>query len=210
MKKEMTCFRSGMLAAMVSVWLAAPSTASAEESAIDVVMETDRGAITLALYPDRAPVTVANFLKYVDGRLYDGGTIYRVVRYDNDNGSPKIQVIQGGANLADDQEPIPPIEHESTELTGILHLDATISMARGDPGTATHAFFITVGAQPGLDAGAARNPDMFGFAAFGRVTDGMDVVRMINLLEATAEVDDTYVAGQILDPPVMILSARRQ
>lgn len=205
----MTYFKSTILAALVLAFQSINS-AGAEDATLDVVMETDRGAITIALYPELAPVTVANFLKYVDGGYYDGGTIYRVVRLDNDNGSPKIAVIQGGANADDDGAPFPAISHESTDDTGLLHLDGTISMARDAPGSATHAFFITVGDQPGLNAGALRNPDGLGFAAFGRVTAGMDVVRMINLLEATAEVDDAYYEGQMLDPPVTIISVRRK
>lgn len=197
------------LAVFLAIGPAATADGTADKT-IEVIMETGHGDIEISLYPERAPVTVANFLKYVDGGHYDGGSIYRVVRLDNDNGAPKIEVIQGGANIDDGDEPFPPVDHETTDRTGILHTDGTISMARLDPGTATHAFFITIGAQPSLDFGGTRNIDGLGFAAFGRVTEGMAIIKEINALEAIAPVNDDYVAGQILDPPVVISRVRRK
>ncbi len=199
-----------VLAAMLVVRVPADVAAQEPpEGTVEVVLSTTMGDIVLSLFPDKAPKTVANFLAYVDGGYYDGGTFYRVVRHDNDNGNPKIRVIQGGAAM-DGSPPFPPVAHETTDETGILHLDATVSMARGDPGTATHAIFITIGAQPALDAGEARNADRQGFAAFGRVIEGMEVVRAINAITATADTEGPYMKGQILADPVVINGARRR
>ena len=172
-----------------------------------VLLNTPQGTIELELYGDRAPLTVENFLRHVDGGHFDGGSFYRVVSPANDNGTPVISVIQGGRG--DAPPPFPPIEHETTEQTGVRHVDGTISMARGGPGTATSEFFICIGDQPALDFGALRNPDGLGFAAFGRVVSGMDIVRAIHAAPADAATDDEYVRGQILEEPIVISSVRR-
>ncbi len=177
-------------------------------TAVAVTLRTVMGNIELELYPNRAPVTVRNFLAYVDAGHFDDGSFYRVVRLDNDNGDPKIEVIQGGASLSG-RGAFPPIPHESTEETGLLHTDGTISMARGDINTATSEFFICVGDQPGLDYGAARNTDLQGFAVFGQVISGMDVVRSINRIRDTMSGDTGYTGGQMLNEPVQILEAVR-
>ena len=179
----------------------------ADEGTVRVVMATAQGDIEIDLYLDRAPVTAGNFLRLVDDGDFDGATFYRVVTYDNDRGSPKIEVIQGG--LGDAGEAFDTIEHETTEDTGIRHTDGVISMARGEVGTASTEFFICVGDQPGLDYGQLRNSDGQGFAAFGKVVSGMDVVRRINSLSADASSDSEYMAGQILTEPVQIASVRR-
>ena len=145
-----------------------------------VIISTEPGDITVELYPDKAPVTVANFIRYIEENRFKGATFYRVVTQDNQpDNDVKIEVIQGG--LFEDNHPqaLPPIEHETTQQTGILHLDGTVSMARYGPGTATSEFFICIGDQPSLDYGGNRNSDGQGFAAFGRVVKGMDVVRKI-------------------------------
>lgn len=142
-----------------------------------VMICTDLGDITLELYPDKAPITAGNFLKYVRENRLQGAAFYRVVRADNQpQDKVKISVIQGG--LMDDipGQSLPAIAHETTAQTGILHKDGVISMARLEPGTATSEFFICVGDQPELDFGGKRNPDGQGFAAFGRVITGMEVV----------------------------------
>lgn len=147
------------------------------------MISTPEGDIILELYPQQAPITVANFLKYVEEDRFKDATFYRVVTLDNQPDSKiKIEVIQGG--LFEDEHPdmLPPIAHETTEQTGILHKDGVISMARYGPGTATSEFFICVGDQPSLDFGGRRNGDGVGFAAFGKVIDGMDVVRRIQQL----------------------------
>ncbi|MCI5043484.1 MAG: peptidylprolyl isomerase [Aquisalinus sp.] len=170
-------------------------------SRTQVTLLTDLGNITLELYPEKAPVSVSNFLAYVDAGHYEKGEIYRVVRFDNDRGNPKINVIQGGLNL-DQAAPLPSIEHETTDKTGILHTDGVISMARLEPGTAASEFFISIGNNPSLDYGGMRNPDKQGFAAFGRVIKGMDVVQEIHALTQTAPADDPYFEGQILAEPI--------
>lgn len=179
-----------------------------EEHIQRVVVETTLGVIEIDVYTDRAPLTAANFLRYVDGGHYDGTGFYRTVSPENDNGDPVISVIQGGrGNLA---SLFPPIDHETTEQTGLTHVDGTISMARGEAGTATSEFFVCIGDQPALDFGATRNPDGQGFAAFGRVVSGMDVVRAIHATPANAATDDEYVRGQIFEEPIEIVSVSRQ
>lgn len=184
------------------------SVGNAQEGTVRVTMTTSEGDIDIELYLAKAPLTAGNFLRLVEGEHLDGGTFYRVVTYENDNGNPKIEVIQGGLGSERDS-PFDPIAHETTEQTGILHKDGVISMARGDVGTASSEFFICIGDQPGLDHGDIRNPDKQGFAAFGKVVSGMDVVRRINQLAADAPSDSEYTKGQILRNPVAIVSVRR-
>lgn len=179
----------------------------AKDDVVRVSMSTAMGDIEIELYAGKAPVTVANFLQLVDGGHLDGGSFYRVVTRENDNGQPKIEVIQGGRGAA--ESPLPPIEHETTEQTGILHTDGVISMARGDVGTATSEFFICIGDQPGLDFGNTRNADKQGFAAFGKVVGGMDVVRRIQQAPADGPSESAYTRGQLLTEPVEIVRVRR-
>lgn len=149
---------------------------------------TPKGNIMVELYLDKAPVTAGNFINLVKNKKLEGAKFYRVVRDDNQPVNPvKIEVIQGG--LFDDSkvDKIPAITHESTNETGILHRDGVISMARMEPGTASSEFFICIGAQPELDFGGRRNPDGEGFAAFGKVIKGMDVVRTIQQLPDTSQ-----------------------
>ena len=183
------------------------SIAMADDATVRTIMSTDMGDIEIDIFVDKAPISATNFLQLVDGGHLDGGTFYRVVNYANDKGSPKIEVIQGGLNT--DEGPFPPIDHETTEQTGVLHTDGVISMARDGVGTATTEFFIVIGEQPALDYGEVRNPDKQGFAAFGQVVSGMDVVRAINESPAdgSSEWDDTK--GQILTEPVQIISVKR-
>jgi peptidyl-prolyl cis-trans isomerase A (cyclophilin A) len=164
-----------------------------------VVFETPVGVITAEIYTEQAPVTALNFLKLVDEGVYDhnGAVFYRVVRMDNQSNDVKIEVIQGGLS---DRDAVDPIPHETTAQTGILHLDGTLSMARSTPGTAGSEFFICIGDRPELNFGGARNPDGMGFAAFGRVTEGMDVVRNIQQQKDRE---------QYLIVPVPITSIRR-
>ena len=147
-------------------------------------------------------MSVSNFIRYIEAGAFSNGRFYRVVRLDNDNGSPKIEVIQGGANT--EFKDFAAIPLETTKQTGITHLDGVLSMARGAPDTATSEFFICIGAQPSLDFGGLRNPDGQGFAAFGRVTKGMHIVRKIHLIRDALEVEDNYVKGQMLAQPVTI------
>jgi len=185
-----------------------PGGAVFADDSVRIVMSTGEGDIEIELYVKKAPITSGNFLNLVDSGQLDGGSFYRVVTYDNDKGSPKIEVIQGGRGDALEGE-IDAIDHETTEQTGILHTDGVISMARGGVGTATSEFFIVIGDQPGLDYGESRNPDRQGFAAFGKVARGMDVVRKIQGMQADGPSDSDYTRGQILTRPVIISTVRR-
>jgi peptidyl-prolyl cis-trans isomerase A (cyclophilin A) len=145
-----------------------------------VAIHTDIGTIKVEIYEKQAPVTAANFLRYVDKGLFRGASFYRVVRLDNQPmNKVKIEVIQGGLEFSAGRKDFSAIEHETTAKTGVLHKDGVISMARDAPGSATSEFFISIGDQPELDFGGRRNPDGQGFAAFGKVIEGMDVVRKI-------------------------------
>lgn len=171
-------------------------------------MSTSEGDIVIELAMQDAPLTAANFLALVDGAHLDGALFYRTVYPDNDNGTPPISVIQGG--LGDGSDAFQTVAHETTEKTGILHKDGVVSMARGDPGTASTEFFICIGDQPALDFGGNRNTDQLGFAAFGRVVDGMDIVEAIHNSPSNAPVDDDYFKGQILEDPVLIKRVTRK
>jgi peptidyl-prolyl cis-trans isomerase A (cyclophilin A) len=163
-------------------------------SPIAVSIETSLGTIEVALDPARAPNTVANFLRYVDAGFYDGATFYRTVTASNQpDNAVKIAVIQGGVDGS--RPAFDPIPIERTSETGLKHVNGAISMARNGPDTATTEFFICVGDQPELDFGGRRNPDGQGFAAFGRVTAGWDVIRKIH---------ESPVAAQRLSPPIVI------
>ncbi|MGE0812965.1 MAG: peptidylprolyl isomerase [Vicinamibacterales bacterium] len=173
-----------------------------------VVVETAAGAITLEVDVAHAPVTAANFLRYVDGTFYDGGRFIRAVRPDNTTRHDvEIQVVQAAIDPARAGDAFAAIPLERTTVTGLRHLDGAVSMARTTPDSATSSFFVVIGDQPSLDAGGARNADGQGFAAFGRVTAGMDVVRRI---QASA----TGTAGQFgtetLEPPIAIVRAYRK
>ena len=166
-----------------------------------VTISTELGEIVIEIDTVRAPITAFNFLGYVDGGFYNGGRFHRTVHPDNQpNDSIRIEVIQAGINSARSGEGFSPIPLERTNITGIRHQDGTISMARGGPDSATSSFFICLGEQSSLDYGGFRNSDGQGFAAFGRVVRGMDVVRQIQQRPAEA---------QTLTPPVGILSANR-
>ena len=143
------------------------------------VMDTTAGDIKFKVYPKKAPITVANFVKYVERGDFEGASFYRVVRMDNQpNSEVKIEVIQG--NFTAFENRFESINMETTDKTGIRHKDGTLSMARAsDPNSASAAFFICINDQPELDFGGKRNPDGLGFAAFGDVLEGMDVVRQI-------------------------------
>ena len=168
-----------------------------------VRLQTTLGVIEAELFADKAPATVANFLKYVDAGRYTGGQFHRTVTLHPDNqpnNTVKIEVIQGGVNPEFAEKDWPAIALERTRDTGLKHLDGTLSMARAGPDTATSDFFICVGDQPELDFGGKRNPDGQGFAAFGRVTKGLDIVKKIQAAPAD---------GQKLTPPVRILKIER-
>jgi peptidyl-prolyl cis-trans isomerase A (cyclophilin A) len=194
----------------VVILIASHSTLMAADT-VSVEMSTSAGDIRIELFPQAAPVTVENFLRYVDSGYYSNAKFYRVVRMDNQQQNTiKIEVIQGGLQSEAVDLPFEPIAHESTETTGIKHLDGVISMARGDPGTAASEFFICINDQPELDFGGQRNPDQQGFAAFGRVVDGMDVIRSIQEMPTDTPTGQLeYTSGQILLEPVVIYEVSR-
>ena len=188
------------------------ATFSANGETVKVKLETTMGDIHIDLYADKAPITVTNFLRYIDGGHFNGGAFYRVVRMDNQaQNNIKIEVIQGGMSGNSDIGMFEPIVLERTNMTGIKHEDGTISMARGGPDTASSEFFICVNAQPSLDFGGMRNADGQGFAAFGKVTKGMDIVRAIhNVKTDTPEGELEYTSGQSVLEPVIFNSFKRE
>jgi len=182
---------------------ASPSVANPpapETGGVRVLVETALGEIELLVDVAHAPVTARNFLLYVEDGRYDGGRFHRTVTPENQpDKKVKIDVIQAGVPLEGEKLDRTPIPLERTRDTGLAHVDGAVSMARDTPDSATSDFFICIGAQPSLDFGGARNPDGQGFAAFGRVVRGLDVVRRIWRSPAK---------GQALEPPVQIVRAR--
>jgi peptidyl-prolyl cis-trans isomerase A (cyclophilin A) len=187
---------------MLVLTLAAALAASpAPSSPVRVAVETRLGVVTIEVDPGRAPLTAANFLRYVDAGLFDGASFHRTVRAGNQpQNKVKIDVVQAGRGERPSPPDFPAIALERTSDTGLRHVDGAVSMARDGPDTATSDFFICVGDQPELDFGGRRNPDGQGFAVFGRVVAGMDVVRRIHAAPAD---------GQGLTPPIVIRSVRR-
>ena len=186
----------------LSLFAAAPlaaQTAAPAEDLVKVALDTEAGRIVLALDRGRAPLSTANFLKYVGGGRYDGEPFYRAVKAEGSG------FIQGGIRR-DFRRMLPPIEHEPTSSTGLRHVDGAVSMARAEGGAgAMGEFFITVGAMPSMDA----DGDDEGFAVFGRVVEGMDVVRRILAAETVPGAGRGAMRGQMLATPVRIVSARR-
>ncbi|QXQ08503.1 peptidylprolyl isomerase [Sphingosinicellaceae bacterium] len=170
-----------------------------------VVLQTTVGKIVIAVETERAPVTATNFLRYVTEKRLDGTNFYRAL-----NLAPGIGLIQGGVR-GDPKRSLKPIAHEPTSKTGILHTDGTISMARAAPGTATGDFFILAGDIPSLNA----QPDSYpagkdpGFAAFGHVVEGMDVVQKILAAPVSPTAGTGAMKGQMIVAPVRILTAKR-
>jgi peptidyl-prolyl cis-trans isomerase A (cyclophilin A) len=168
-----------------------------------IMISTEAGDIEVELYPDKAPHTTAAFLAYVDAGFYKNSNFYRVLNDDNQpSDAPKAELIQGGIWKTNYKKAstLPGIPHETTQQTGLLHKDGTISLARQAVGTATTEFFICVGDQPGFDFGGENNPDKQGYAAFGKVVKGMDVVRSIYKRSEN---------NQAFDPPVLIVGIKR-
>jgi peptidyl-prolyl cis-trans isomerase A (cyclophilin A) len=171
-----------------------------------VVIETSAGAITLELYGDKAPITVANFMRYVDEKRFDGSVFYRAVNLP----TPRpMGLIQGGA-YSDPARLLPPIAHEPGSQTGLRHRDGTISMARREPGSAGGEFFICVGDAPYLDGNPIQPGDNSGFAAFGAVVEGMDTVRAILAMPTSSTAGEAFgMKGQMLEPQVTMTAVRR-
>jgi peptidyl-prolyl cis-trans isomerase A (cyclophilin A) len=175
------------------------ASAPVPAATVQVTLTTSEGPIVLALEKDKAPVTTANFLHYVDTKRFDGTTFYRTVKVGDGFG-----LVQGGISQ-DPKKAYPPIKHEPTSQTGLSHVDGAISMAMNAPGTAQGDFFIMVGASPGMDA----NANQPGYAVFGHVVQGMDIVR--HMLEAPTDPNkgDGMMKGQMIAQPIKIMSARR-
>jgi peptidyl-prolyl cis-trans isomerase A (cyclophilin A) len=166
---------------------------------VQVTLQTSEGPITLVLEKDKAPITTGNFLHYVDSKRLDGTSFYRTVKV-----GPDFGLVQGGIGQ-DPKKAYPPIQHEPTNKTGLSHIDGAISMAMNAPGTAQGDFFIMVGASPGMDA----NADQPGYAVFGHVVQGMDIVR--HMLEAPTDPNkgEGMMKGQMIAQPIKIITARR-
>lgn len=194
------------LLAFVLMLIAAPLAAqeappAPKPATVRVVLTTELGRIVLELEKERAPITVANFVKYVNAKRFDGIGFYRAVTV-----APGFGLVQAGQR--DGAKLYPPIAHEPTSQTGLTHGDGTISMARAAPGSAVADWFIMIGASPAMDANPAAPGDNLGFAAFGRVVEGMDVVRQIQTAPTDPTQGEGVMKGQMIAKPVKILTAR--
>jgi peptidyl-prolyl cis-trans isomerase A (cyclophilin A) len=192
----------------IMILVAAASQAPTPQPNVIVVFDTEKGTIEVEVDSMHAPATAANFLKYVDAGFYDGGSVNRSVRPDNTvRHDVEIQVIQFQIDAARRREQFPPIPIERTTVTGLRHVDGALSMARSSPDTATASFSIVIGDQPEMNFGGRRNADGQGFAAFGRVTRGMDVVKAIQ--ESPTGSEGPYGTESLM-PPIRIIKAHRR
>jgi peptidyl-prolyl cis-trans isomerase A (cyclophilin A) len=194
------CLLAGPVLAQVPATAPTPAT---KPATVRVALETAAGTITVEVETARAPITSANFLRYVDQKRYDGTAFYRANPV-----AANFGLIQGGTRN-DPKRTLKPIPHEPTTKTGLSNTDGAISMARGAPGTATSDFFIIVGDMSGLDAKPDAPGDNLGFAAFGRVIEGMDVVHKILASPTSPTAGEGIMKGQMLEPKITILHARR-
>ena len=196
-------------AAVVLSLAFAPAAEAQGAKPVRVRVQTTLGEIVLELDAVKAPNTTANFLKYVDAGHYDGGNFHRTVKMDNQPESTiKIEVIQAGVHADKAKAGFDPIKLERTNATGLPHKDGAVSMARGAADSATSGWFICINDQPSLDFGGMRNPDGQGFAAFGRVVSGMDVVRKIQQAPSSAD-RKTNTEAQKLTPPIPVVKVAR-
>lgn len=205
LKRFATLALIGLLTAAAPAQQPGPTTPPAPAqpaAAVRVTLQTTEGPIMLELDKAHAPVTTANFLRYVDQKRLDGTSFYRAMKLGD------AGLVQAGPRN-DPKRILPPIAHEPTTVTGIKHLDGTISMARHAPGSANADFFITLGAIPSLDADPTAPGDNQGFAAFGRVVEGMDVVRRILDAPTSLTEGEGVMKGQMIAAPIKIISARR-
>jgi peptidyl-prolyl cis-trans isomerase A (cyclophilin A) len=191
-----------LLSAMFVACTAAPDPSP------NVILETALGDIEVEVYPNKAPLSAGDFLAHVDAGDYDGQGFYRVVHAGNDPRSMGMSLIQGGR--LDSEMVRDPIAHERTTDSGMSNVRGTISIARDEPGTGSAAyFFINIGDNTFLDTGGSRNPDGEGYAVFGTIVRGMDVVEAIQSQDASGESDVGVTQGQILADPVKIRRAYR-
>lgn len=180
----------------------APQTPATSPATVRVLLHTSAGDIKVALETQRAPITAGNFLHYVDTHRLDGAEFYRAMKTGPDAG-----LIQGG--VRDARKLFPPIAHEPTSLTGLSHVDGALSAPRFALGTARGDFTIMVGDQHYLDAGPGSAGDGQGYAVFGRVVAGMEVVHRILAAPTSPTEGEGVMRGQMLSPRVTILTARR-
>ena len=196
-----------MFRALITIIALVSATSQAPEN-VAVVFDTEKGTIEMEVDGMHAPVSAANFLKYVDAGFYNGGSVNRSVRPDNTvRHDVEIQVIQFQIDPARRREQFPPIPIERTTVTGLRHVDGVLSMARSGPDTATGSFSIVIGDQPEMNFGGRRNADGQGFAVFGRVTRGMDVVKAI---QASPTGSEGPYGTESLTPPIRIFKAYRR
>ena len=194
--------------AIILAALLLPASAWAQATT-NVVIKTELGDIVVALETERAPITAANFLRYADEKRFDGIVFYRAMRLDW--GEQPNGLVQAGTQF-DPKRIRPPIAHEPTDVTGVKHVEGAISMARNEPGTANGDWSIMLAPQPGLDADpTSDDPDRrAGYAAFGRVIEGMEVVRAIFDAPLDPDKGEGWMKGQMLAAPVRVISVRRQ
>jgi peptidyl-prolyl cis-trans isomerase A (cyclophilin A) len=186
---------------------AAPAAPPAEKPApatVGIVLTTELGPITIALETERAPITANYILKHVDEARLDGAAFYRAMKLTPDG---NYGLVQGG--IQDGRKLLPPVAHEPTTVTGLTHSEGAVSLARGAPGTAQAQFFIILGDLSSLDAKPGGPGDNAGYAVFGRVTDGMDVVKKIQNAAVSATKGEGAMKGQMIETPVKIISVKR-
>ena len=207
MQRRFALFAGPFLIALAAAAPAPKRPAPPLPDTVRVALTTEKGVITVDVDAKHAPVTAANFIRYVDQRRFDGITFYRAMHLDW--GAPPNGLIQAGQR--DPRRLLPPIVHEPTSATGLLHKVGALSMARNAPGTATANFSILLSDMPGLDADpASPNPETrAGYAVFGYVVAGMDVARAIWDAPRSATLGEGVMKGQMLAPPVKVLTARR-
>jgi peptidyl-prolyl cis-trans isomerase A (cyclophilin A) len=215
-KQRMVLVVAGCVVACANLWFAVAMAHNDDQAAADgaapqavpataqVILKTSLGDVVLAVETERAPVTAANFLRYVDQKRLDGSEFYRSMAVGDDG---QHGLIQGGLR-ANPKRALKPIVHEPTSVTGLSHVDGAVSMARADPGTATADFFIVIGDLISLDA--QPNGGDPGYAVFGHVTAGMDVVHAIFIQPRSPTQGKGVMQGQMLATPVRILTARRK
>ena len=193
-----------ILAALLSIAPASAQTSAppADPADVRVTMLTEQGPVVIVVHSGKAPATAANFLKYVDQKRLDGTAFYRGV------GAADYGFVQGGAQN-DPKRILPPIAHESTSQTGLVHDEGALSMARYAPGSATGDFFVVLGRMPSMDAHPDAPGDNQGFAVFAHVVEGLDVIKAILIAPKSPTKGEGVMKGQMLETPVKILSVRR-
>ena len=205
MKTILACFAlTALVTTPAAAQTPAPSRLLKSPATVQVVLSTTLGPVTVELEKERAPITAGNFLKYVDQKRFDGVTFYRRVQTP---GTLDQGFIQGGTT--DPKRVLPPIAHEPTTKTGLSHIDGALSAPRWAPGTARGDFTIMSGPSTWMDANPNASGDNLGYAVFGRVVDGMDVVKKILAASVSTTKGEGVMRGQMLEPQIRILTARR-